>query len=218
VRNPLIILTMTALLAAGCASSPADSPPPTSAAAADRAAASPAPTSRPSSSVIVTASALNVRRGPSVDAEVVAKVNRGDELTVIGTNDRWTNVRLANGNSGWVSSEHVSVDGLLREAPRRTATTKPKRPGRAGCPADADFSFVKTPLPSFTEIPRPGLVVVDASVDAKGNVVSSKIVSNSTGDPELARLAEREIKTAKFAPPIRNCAPRAFIFSYKRSF
>lgn len=213
-RNPFPVLTIVAVLAAGCASKPADAPAP---AAAPVRADTPPATTR-SSTVIVIASALNVRRGPSVDAEVVAKVTRGDELTVIATSERWTNVRLSTGATGWVASEHVSADGLLREAPRRTATAKPKRPGRAGCPADADFSFVKTPLPSFTEIPRPGLVVVDASVDVKGNVVSTRIVSNSTGDPELARLAEREIKTAKFAPPIRNCAPRAFIFSYKRSF
>lgn len=207
---------LIALIAAGCASGGSGDDRP-------RAAEQPAPVSAPAesprrSTVIVTASALNVRSAPAGDAEVLAKVSRGDELTVIATSSGWTNVRLSSGTTGWVASQHVSPDGLPREAPRRTATTKPKRPARAGCPADADFSFIKAPVPSFEEVRRPGLVVVDASVDTKGNVTSTRIVSNSTGDRALATLAEREIRTAKFAPPIRNCAPRAFIFSYKRSF
>ena len=145
-------------------------------------------------------------------------MKQGEELTVLGTANGWTNVRLASGQSGWVASQHVSPDGLLREAPKRTAKTAPKSSGRPGCPADADFSFIKPPPLSFDEIRKPGLVLIDANVDAKGNVTSTKLVSNTTGDPALAKLADREIKSAKFAPPIRNCAPKAFIFTYKRSF
>jgi hypothetical protein len=51
-----------------------------------------------------------------------------------------------------------------------------------------------------------------------GNVTRTKVVSNSTGDEALAFLAEREIKAAKFSPPIRNCAPREFVFTYRRTF
>jgi hypothetical protein len=46
----------------------------------------------------------------------------------------------------------------------------------------------------------------------------TKVVSNTTGEESLAFLAEREIKGAKFSPPIRNCVPRAFIFTYRRTF
>ena len=204
------------LLAAGCASTPAD--PPVSA-PQPQPRATQAGNAPKQTTVTVTASVLNVRREPSAEAEVVGKVSRGDELAVISTTDAWTNVRLASGETGWVSSAHVSYEGLLlRGAPKRTAKTQPKRPARAGCPADTEFSFTKAPLPEFSEVRRAGLVVVDAYVDVKGNVTSTKIISNSTGDPELAKLAEREIRTARFAPPIRNCVPKAFIFSYKRSF
>jgi TonB family protein len=213
VRTSFFVVLL-ALAVSRCASAPADRPSP----AAPQPAAAIAEPSPRRSTVIVTASALNVRSAPAADADVVTKVSRGDELAVLGTSDGWTNVRVSSGATGWVSSQHVSPDGLLREAPKRTAAAKPKRPSRPGCPADSDFSFVKAPVPSFDEVRRPGLVVVDANVDAKGNVISTRIVSNSTGDPALAALAEREIRTARFAPPIRNCAPRAFIFSYKRSF
>ena len=54
--------------------------------------------------------------------------------------------------------------------------------------------------------------------DTKGNVTSTKVISNTTGDDALPAIAEREIKSAKFSPPIRNCVAKAFIFTYKRSF
>ena len=62
------------------------------------------------------------------------------------------------------------------------------------------------------------MVTVDAAVDARGNVTSTKLIGNTTGDEALGELAAREIREAKFAPPIRNCVPKAFIFTYKRSF
>ena len=48
--------------------------------------------------------------------------------------------------------------------------------------------------------------------------MSTKVLSNSTGDEALAFLAEREMKATKFIAPIRNCISRAFIFTYKRTF
>ena len=59
------------------------------------------------------------------------------------------------------------------------------------------------------------MVVIEAGVDAKGNVLSTRVVSNSTGD---AALTEQELRQAKFAPPVRNCAAKAFVYTYKRAF
>jgi TonB family protein len=74
-------------------------------------------------------------------------------------------------------------------------------------------------MPSFSDQPTPhGVVTVDANVDRDGNVTSTRVISNSTGDQNLAVLAEHEIRVAKFVAPIRRCAPQPFIFTYKRSF
>ncbi|HKO56427.1 MAG TPA: energy transducer TonB, partial [Thermoanaerobaculia bacterium] len=86
------------------------------------------------------------------------------------------------------------------------------------CPPDSDFSFVRTPTPSFSEDGPHGLVIVEATVDARGNVTATRVISNDTGEPALAALAEREMRDAKFSPPIRDCAPKAFIYTYKRTF
>ena len=163
------------------------------------------PATTPESSVFVTASTLNVRREPSANADVVAQVKRGDRVTVIESTQGWINVRLASDQTGWVSARHVSA-------------TAPVKRTRRGCPPDSDFSFATTPTPDLRPTDRHGLVVVDATVDAAGKVTSTKIVSNGTGDNDLAKQAEREIRSARFVAPVRDCAPRTFIFTYKRTF
>jgi TonB family protein len=102
---------------------------------------------------------------------------------------------------------------------REGAAAKPaagKR--RSGCPADSDYAFATTPVPSFSDSGKHGLVTVEADVDASGRVTATRVISNSTGDETLAFLTQKEIKGAKFVAPIRNCVARAFIFTYKRAF
>jgi TonB family protein len=152
--------------------------------------------------VRVTATTLNVRREASASSEVVAQVRKGERLALLTAGDQWHRVRLANGAIGFVSVDHVIREGAARR----------------GCAADADFQFVKTPTPDLREGAAHGIVTVDANVDTRGNVTSTRVVSNTTGDESLGALAEREIRSAKFTPPIRNCVAKAFIFTYKRSF
>lgn len=71
---------------------------------------------------------------------------------------------------------------------------------------------------SFSDSGAHGAVVVEATVNAKGVVTSTRVISNATGDESLAFLAQKEIRAAKFSPPIRGCVPRAFIFTYRRTF
>lgn len=65
--------------------------------------------------VRVTASALNVRREASTDADAVTQVRRGTLLDVLGEDESWVNVRLASGETGWVAARFVSK-GSTRDA------------------------------------------------------------------------------------------------------
>ena len=150
--------------------------------------------------------ALNVREEPSSDAPILTTVRRGATLQLLEEKDGWYRVRVASGGVGWVSSKYVAMG-----AP-------PPRRGRRGCPPDSDYAFEKSPLPSFSEDGRHGLVVVDANVNTDGAVTSTKVVSNNTGDAALAAIAEREIRAAKFIAPVRKCVKRSFVFTYKRAF
>jgi len=187
------------LIAAACAA-PAPPPP------------QPAPEQPPAAPVEekaiarvrVTATVLNVRKDASLSSEVIAHAKKGDRLDLLSFGDEWDRIRLADGTIGYVSVLHV-----IREGSR----------ARKGCPADAEFSFAKTPTPSFSDSPTAhGIVTVDATVNPKGDVIATKVVTNTTGDESLGALAEREIRQAKFVAPIRNCVPKTFIFTYKRSF
>jgi uncharacterized protein YgiM (DUF1202 family) len=158
--------------------------------------------------VRVTASALNVRAEASTDADVVTQVKKGQSLDVLREGESWVKVRLASGEAGWVAARFVASGNTPRKQPQK----------KGGCPPDSDFAFTETPTLAFSESGAHGIVVVDATVSAKGAVTATKLVSNGTGDESLAFLAEREIKGAKFSPPIRNCVPRSFIFTYRRTF
>jgi len=200
------VLVATALLAA-CATAPPPAPAPTP---EPPPAAAPAPAEPSIGTVTVKASALNVRRDPSGTGEVIKLVKRGERLTLLATTESWMKVRLESGESGWVSSQHVTRDGA--------AAKPPSRQRKSGCPVDSDFAFATTPVPSFSDRGAHGLVVVEADVDTSGRVTATRLVSNTTGDESLAFLTQREIKGAKFVAPIRNCVARAFIFTYKRTF
>ena len=156
--------------------------------------------------VRVTASALNVRREASTDAEVIEQVKKGTALDVLREDVSWVKVRLAGGEVGWVAARFVSKGG----------EAKKRKSGK--CPADSDYAFEETPQLAFSDSGAHGVVVVEANVSAQGNVTSTKLVSNGTGDEALAFLAQKEIRAARFSPPIRNCAPRAFIFTYRRTY
>ena len=205
--RPVFAVLVLLLLVCSCAAPP---PPPPVAEPAIL-ALPPAPVEEVvSGSVRVTASALNVRKEPSQDAEVIAQLKKGTELGVLRSEESWMKVRLANGSSGWVAERFVADVGAGQ---KKRVSAK-----RGSCPADSDFAFLQTPTVAFSEIGAHGLVVVEASVNAKGIVTSTKVVSNATGDESLAFLTEREIKSAKFSPPIRDCGPQAFIYTYRKLF
>jgi hypothetical protein len=151
----------------------------------------------------VTASTLNVREEPSSNAKVVKQIKRGEQVFVLAIDGGWSKVKLAGGDIGWVYSLYLS-------------SGRPR--GRKGCPPDSDFAFVKAPLAAFSEDGPHGLVIIDATVNTSGDVQNTKVISNSTGEDALAKMADREIRAAKFTPPYRDCVPKTFIFTYKRTF
>jgi uncharacterized protein YgiM (DUF1202 family) len=194
------------LLLAACGG---NAPAPEAAPEPRRAAPAPAPPQKEeqaTGTVLVNVSTLNIRADASTSAEIVGHARRGERLAVVGDSGSWLRVKLNDGTTGWVASQLVVREGAAA------------RPRRNGCPPDSNYSFVTAPKPSFSENGPHGMVVIEASVDARGIVTSTRVVSNETNDVSLAALAEREVRGARFAPPIRNCAPKAFLFTYKRAF
>ena len=88
-------------------------PPTSTATSAPSATATIAPTQKPSVTptpaphAIVTSETLNVRSGPDTQFEAVARLARGDALTVVGQSDgcAWLKVLTAQGSLGWVARQ-----------------------------------------------------------------------------------------------------------------
>ncbi len=176
----------------------APSPPPAPEATpveAATAAAAPAPIG----TVRVTASKLNVRSEPSPQGAIVASVRRGERLGLIDRQTKgWFRVALAGGETGWISAQYA----------REVRT----------CAPDREFRIVEAPPLSFSDSGAHGTVVVETTVGTDGKVVATNVVRNETGDPALAFAAEREIRLARFEPPVRNCVAKRFIYTYRRTF
>ena len=206
--RPFLSLVAALLFVCSCAAPP----PPAPVAAPETPAPLPAAPAEEivSGTVRVTASALNVRREPAADAELIAQVKKGTALGVLRSDESWMKVRLADGSTGWVAERFVAREGASQK--KRVAAK------RGACPADSDFAFLETPTPAFAEGGAHGLVIVEATVNTRGTVTSTKVVSNATGDEALAFLAAREIRSAKFSPPIRDCGPRACVYTYRKMF
>ena len=146
----------------------------------------------------MTSSSLNLREAPSTASRVLGKARRGERLVVVEERAGWLEVDQGD-HRGWVSAKYV----------RRLAP----------CAADrAEPELLTEPLVSFSDGPGLGRVVVEASVDARGEVVATHVTENTTKDAGLAEQAEHEARQLRFRPPVRDCRPRAFIYVYTRSF
>lgn len=58
----------------------------------------------------VTASRLNVRKGPSTSYSIMHLLWNGNRVKVIGESGNWYQIRLSDGRTGWVSKNYLKLD------------------------------------------------------------------------------------------------------------
>ncbi|MGL4796537.1 MAG: C40 family peptidase, partial [Paraclostridium sp.] len=58
-----------------------------------------------------TASALNVRSGPSTSNSVVGKAYKGNSVEILESSNGWSKIKLSNGTVGWASTQYLSTSG-----------------------------------------------------------------------------------------------------------
>lgn len=191
---PLLVATSVALLT-GCATAPPAAPEPPPAAVVEI-EVDELP-KEPIGMVRVTASKLNVRKEATTRSDVVAAARRGERLSLLARAGEWSLVRLSSGAEGWAASRYLRDDRCL---------------------PDREFQLLDAPPLTFGEDGPRGTVTVEATVNEAGRVVGTKTIANTTGSDELRRSAEQEIRSATFAPPVRNCKPKRFIYVYQRTF
>jgi N-acetylmuramoyl-L-alanine amidase len=57
--------------------------------------------------VTVTGTSANIRSGAGNDFPIVNAVKQGDRLILIGEKGEWFNIRLENGQEGWIDRRFV---------------------------------------------------------------------------------------------------------------
>jgi len=60
---------------------------------------------------VVTASALNVRSGPSTSYSVITKLYKGDKVEILERSNGWSKIKTSSGKTGWSSEEYLSTSG-----------------------------------------------------------------------------------------------------------
>lgn len=110
---------------------------------------SPTPTPLPAT-IRVRADVLNVRKAPSTNADIVAKLQQGTMLPVVARTPAgdWLLIRLGSGEQAWVSSEWVGVSVPI--------ASLPVAPGLEATPTQPAPTPSPTPVP--TQPPTPTLL------------------------------------------------------------
>ena len=123
---------------------------------------------------IVTTPRLNVRSGPYWTYSVVAVLNQGDMVTLLGRNyyGTWAKIRLADGVEGWVNviylyAEIEWMDLPLATASGTPASTSPTDGGGAATPAPAG------PFPDGTAMVITGALNVRSGPGTEHRVITT---------------------------------------------
>ena len=95
----------------------------------------------------VTASSLNVRKGPGTGYARIGSLRLGESVTVTATQNGWHTI-VFKGATGYVSSEYVKLDG----AAEPTATNAPAQSGKSGRVTASSLNVRKGPGTGYAKL------------------------------------------------------------------
>ncbi len=82
------------------------------------------PTTSPTTTItktgIVTATVLNVRSSPSTNSSVLTTLRKGSTVNIVSNSNGWHNIKLANGQTAYVSSAYINENSTITNTPQVT--------------------------------------------------------------------------------------------------
>ena len=81
---------------------------------------------------IITASALNVRSGPSTNHSIVTKAYKGSKVEILESSNGWYKVKLSNGKIGWGSGSYINVTTSNNSSSANNSNTSNESTGKTG--------------------------------------------------------------------------------------
>ena len=142
---------------------------------------------------------LNVREQPNDAAPVMATYSNGEAMSVLSQKGEWAEVRTGD-RVGWAKMAELTT-------------------------AAAKTESEENPTPKFRVMPLPvsapsatGEIYIEADVNTDGDVVNTRLLSNTTGSEALAHQNVSALKMAKFYPIIIKGERQVFKYYHRVTY
>jgi len=147
----------------------------------------------------VGAPEASVREQPNDTAAVIASYQSGEALSVLAQKGDWAEVRTGD-RSGWAKMADLTN-------------------------AQGKKELEENPSPRFRIMPLPvsapsvhGEIYIEADVNSDGEVVSTKVIANTTGSPALANQNASALMSARFHPIIQKGERTPFKYYHRVTY
>jgi uncharacterized protein YgiM (DUF1202 family) len=142
---------------------------------------------------------LSVRAQPNDTAPVIATYSNGEAISVLTEKGDWVEVRTGD-RAGWAKKADLAT-------------------------AQAKAEMEDNPQPKFRVMPMPvtapsahGEVYIEADVNTDGDVVATRLITNTTGSVSLGVQNENALRGAKFYPIVIKGARKQFKYYHKVTY
>lgn len=147
----------------------------------------------------VGAPELAVREQPNDTAAVITTYSNGEAISILVDKGEWVEVRTGD-RSGWAKKADLAT-------------------------AEAKTRAEENPEPKFRVMPIPvsapsarGEIYIEADVNTDGDVVATRLITNTTGSLALASQNEQALKRAKLYPIVVKGERQKFKYYHRVSY
>jgi hypothetical protein len=147
----------------------------------------------------VGAPELTVREQATDNAPVITTYSNGEAISILADKGEWVEVRTGD-RAGWA-----------KKADLTTAE------GKTQAEDNPEPKFRKMPLPVSAPSAH-GEIYIEADVNTDGDVVSTRIITNTTGSASLASQNEAALKTGKFHPIVIKGERKKFKYYHRVTY
>jgi len=147
----------------------------------------------------VGAPELQVREQASDSAPVLSTYQNGEAISVLAEKGEWVEVRSGDG-SGWAEAADLTDAA-----------------GKDAADANPEPKFKVVPMPVSAPSAR-GAIYIRAKVNTDGEITSTEILENTTGNTALAEQNASALENAKFHPMIVKGERRQFEYFHRVSY
>ena len=142
---------------------------------------------------------LHVREQPNDTAPILVTYQNGESVSVLAEKGEWVEVRSGDG-SGWAKAADLTDAA-----------------GKAQADANPEPKFKIIPMPVSAPSAK-GEIFIRAKVNADGEIMSTEVLENTTGNPALGVQNANALKSARFHPMVVKGERRNFEYFHRVTY